>query len=116
MLENSAEDLAGRRIGLFSYGSGCMGSFFSLEVQPGYREALPTALHQHLLSDRTKLSFEEYERFYGHTLPTDGTRYLTACHDTGDYRLAGVEDHKRCYERVGAQGAPASVSAEMANA
>ena len=100
MLEQSAEDLSGKRLGLFSYGSGCMGSFFSMTVQPGYRKALRTDLHAALLADRQSLSMDEYEAFYAHRLPTDGSDYAIPQHATGLFRLAGVEAHKRRYEAV----------------
>ena len=100
MLEHGEEDLAGHRIGLFSYGSGCMGSFFSLQVQAGYQNALRTDLHQELLASRENLSMEQYEAFYTHRLPTDGSDYRTPETATGLFRLTGVESHKRCYERL----------------
>jgi hydroxymethylglutaryl-CoA synthase len=100
MLENCAEDLGGRRLGFFSYGSGCMGSFFGGVVQPGYREHLPSADHRHLFEQREALSFPAYETFYGHRLPTDGTAYQTPVNATGAFRLAGLDGHKRIYQKV----------------
>ena len=116
MLEHSDEDLAGQRLGLFSYGSGCMGSFFSLRVQAGYREALQTDLHQRLLAERASLSMEEYEAFYSHRLPTDGSDYQTPKTATGLFRLAGVEAHKRCYERLEHACSPKEADRVLASA
>lgn len=100
LLETSEGNLAGKRVGLFSYGSGCMASFFSGKILPGYRDAIPLDRGRRLLEDRTELRYEEYENFYEHRLPTDGSAYAIASHQTGAFRLAGVADHKRNYERV----------------
>jgi hydroxymethylglutaryl-CoA synthase len=106
LLENAPEDLTGKRIGLFSYGSGCMASFFSGQVLKGYRDTLDTAHHRRMFETRRALPYEEYAAFYSHLLPTDGRDYAIAPHEAGRYRLAGVKDHKRAYEHVAA--APAA--------
>ena len=99
LLDHCREDLGGKRVGLFSYGSGCMGTFFSGTVAPGYRSHLDTEHHRELIEKRCELSFEEYEAFYNFSFPTDGSTCMTAAHDTGLFRLAGVSEHKRLYER-----------------
>ena len=91
-----------------------MGSFFSMRVQKGYREALRTDLHQQLLANRATLSMEQYEAFYAHRLPTDGSDYRTPETATGLFRLAGVESHKRCYERLTQAREPKAVPCELA--
>lgn len=98
LLETSAIDLAGQRLGLFSYGSGCMAAYFSGVVLPGYRECLRPDRMSDQLDTREALSVEAYESFYRHSLPTDGSRYQTPLHSTGPYRLCGMEHHKRIYE------------------
>jgi hydroxymethylglutaryl-CoA synthase len=100
MLENSEEDLTHKNVGLFSYGSGCMGSFFAGTVSPAYREALHLEHHPELLANREELDFATYERFYNHDVPTDGSDYQIARHNTGAFRFAGVSAHKRLYEMV----------------
>jgi hydroxymethylglutaryl-CoA synthase len=102
LLDLSEDDLGGRRVGFFSYGSGCMGSFFSGTVTPGYRAHLRTDEHRRMLADRVELSFEDYVSFYRHRLPTDGREYRTEKHETGGFRIAGVSDHKRLYEKCAA--------------
>ena len=97
-LLESDEDLTGQRLGLFSYGSGCMAAFFSGTVLPGYKKHLYTEVHCEMLDKRVKLTFEQYESFYHHRLPEDGANYRTAEHLTGPFRLAGIQDHKRQYE------------------
>ena len=100
LLENSLVDLSDTRIGFFSYGSGCVAEFFSAMVLPGYQNWLHTEWHHEMLNQRTALSVEEYERFYTFCLPKDGSSYSIEPHDTGAFRLAGIQNHERLYEAV----------------
>lgn len=98
LLDTTAEDLAGKRIGLFSYGSGCVAEYFSAVVQPGYRSHLFAAQHQALLDGRTELSYRQYEDIYNLVFPTDGGQHTFSRYRTGPFRFAGVNQHKRLYE------------------
>lgn len=100
LLDNDPEDLSGCRIGLFSYGSGCVAEYFSGVVQPGYRERLFTSDHRVLLENRIELTYRQYEDIYNLAFPTDGGAHMFSRYRTGPFRLAGVKDHKRVYERV----------------
>lgn len=91
-------NLEGRRIGLFSYGSGCMAEFFSGVVQTGYDSALHTDWHRAMLADRTAITPRQYERWYNFQLPTDGSACEIPRHNTGHYRLTGIDSHQRRYE------------------
>ncbi|MBS0349808.1 MAG: hydroxymethylglutaryl-CoA synthase [Proteobacteria bacterium] len=103
LLDNDPNDLSGQRIGLYSYGSGCVGEFFAMKVQPGYRQHLDTAWNQSLLKNRLELSYEQYEHFYNFGLPTDGSDYLLPNYNTGLFRLSKISQHKRIYEQAGAK-------------
>lgn len=98
LLETSETDLTGHRIGMFSYGSGCMAAYFSGVVMPGYEQAIDRHRGHELLLDREALTIEQYETFYRHELPRDGSHYQTEPHRTGRFRLTGVDAHKRIYE------------------
>ncbi len=98
LLETSETDLTGQRVGLFSYGSGCMAAFFSGLVLPGYAQGVQRGRAEDMLHNRQRLTIDEYEAFYLHELPEDGSRYVTETHRTGRYRLAGLDAHKRLYE------------------
>ena len=98
LLDTTEEDLAGKRIGLFSYGSGCVAEYFSGVVQSGYRAQLFAAQHAALLDGRTELTYRQYEDIYNLAFPTDGGRHTFSRYRTGPYRLAGVNQHKRLYE------------------
>lgn len=97
LLETLPVDLTNKRIGLYSYGSGCVGEFFSAVVQPGYQQHLQTAVHQELIASRQELTYPEYEQFCCYTLPTDGSSKEIEKYNTGKFRLVAVEDHKRIY-------------------
>jgi hydroxymethylglutaryl-CoA synthase len=100
LLDTADEDLAGNRIGFFSYGSGCVGEFFSGVVQPGYEDAARAERHRNLLDDRTELSYQQYEDIYNLAFPEDGGDHTFAQYRTGPYRLAGISQHKRLYEKL----------------
>jgi hydroxymethylglutaryl-CoA synthase len=97
LLEHEQEDLTDKRIGFFSYGSGCMAEFFSGTVLPGYRQFLHKEQHQTLLSSRLKLGIAQYEEFYTFRLPEDGSFYVTPRFETGPFRLQAIEGHRRVY-------------------
>jgi hydroxymethylglutaryl-CoA synthase len=112
LLDRCTEDLAGKRLGLFSYGSGCVAEFFSGVVQPGYRAHLQTARHEKMLAERTELSFRQYEDIYNLRFPTDGGEHEFTRYRTGAFRLSGVSHHKRIYKHARAQAhQPAPVAA-----
>jgi len=99
-LLDSTGDLSGKRVGLYSYGSGCVAEYFSGVVQPGYRQHLRTTQHQDMLNNRTDLTFQQYEDIFNLRFPTDGGEHTFAQYRTGAFRLAGVNQHKRMYERT----------------
>ncbi|WP_368645475.1 hydroxymethylglutaryl-CoA synthase [Alkalibacterium putridalgicola] len=100
LLEQSEELAEGSRIGLFSYGSGAVGEFFSGVVQPGYKKFLNKEAHESLLDSRQELSIDEYEELLEKSLPKDGSDSET---DTdkmkkGKAYLTGIKDNLRKYE------------------
>lgn len=95
------EDLRpGARIGLYSYGSGAVGEFFTGVLEPDFREHLNTSYHEQLFADRTQVSVEEYEETFSNTLPADGSSVeLDTAKDTAAICVSGISDHKREYSR-----------------
>ncbi|MFB2003959.1 hydroxymethylglutaryl-CoA synthase [Staphylococcus aureus] len=55
---------SGQTIGLFSYGSGSVGEFFSANVVDGYQNHLDIESHQSALKQRQDVSVEDYETFF----------------------------------------------------
>ncbi len=100
LLDHATEDLSGKRIGLFSYGSGCAAEFFSGVIQDGYRPHLFAENQRKLLEGRTELTYQQYEDIYNLPFPTDGGKHTFAQYRTGPFRLAGVSEHKRLYEKI----------------
>ena len=100
LLDNSPNDLSGRRIALFSYGSGCMAEFFSGVVQPAYTQHLFSTPHRNLLDNRTELTYQQYEDIFQLAFPADGDDHTFAQYQTGPFRMAGVKKHKRLYEKI----------------
>lgn len=100
LLDHARDDLTDRRIGFFSYGSGCTGEFLSGVVQPGYRSHLLTERHRRMLADRVELDYEQYKAVFTRRVPTDGGVHTFPRGRTGPFRLAGIRNHKRIYERV----------------
>lgn len=98
LLETSQTDLTGKRIGFFSYGSGCVAEFFSGHVLPGYEQFLKREAHKEMLAKRTSVSMSEYERFYNFKLPEDGSSFTSEEFDAGSFVLTGITSHQRQYK------------------
>ena len=100
LLDTCPDDLAGQRVGMYSYGSGCVGEYFSGVVPREYRSHLHAAEHEAMLRNRIELSYPEYEHMYQYRIPSDGGDHAIPKHETGHYRLAAVSGHKRIYETI----------------
>ena len=100
LCDNTIQDLAAKRIGFYSYGSGCVAEYFSGVIQPEYRTGVDHAFHQNLLATRKALSGDEYERFFNMRLPEDGSPMQLPEYNQGAFRLSGIENHKRRYAKV----------------
>ena len=95
ILEREARMLAGRRIGLFSYGSGCCAEFFT-GTMPNGAEAVADAGLRELLGSRTMIDIEEYERLM--TTSELGGEPPSAF--TGEFVFQGVRNDRREYGRL----------------
>ncbi|WP_087971972.1 hydroxymethylglutaryl-CoA synthase [Oceanobacillus rekensis] len=98
LLELNENLQAGSRIGLFSYGSGAVGEFFTGILQPNYREHLHVDYHKQLFDTRTEVSVPEYEEIFEKTLPIDGsTVEFDIDSDPATICLSGMKDNMRLY-------------------
>ncbi|GGA74694.1 hydroxymethylglutaryl-CoA synthase [Ornithinibacillus halotolerans] len=97
LLENAdLED--GSRIGMFSYGSGAVGEFFTGVLQLNYRDYLIKESHQQLFNKREEVTVEKYEEIFEDVLPADGSDIeLDISKDPATICLSGVVDNKRQY-------------------
>jgi len=99
LLEQSKRLKVGSRIGLFSYGSGAVGEFFTGILQPNYQEYLYAEKHAELFASRTEVSIEEYEKAFQQTVPVDGsTAVFGSTNDPAPIQLKGIKDNMRQYE------------------
>ncbi|MCE5038842.1 hydroxymethylglutaryl-CoA synthase [Staphylococcus auricularis] len=100
LLENHHLD-GGDTLGLFSYGSGSVGEFFSAKVVDGYEEMLDTKAHQTMLNQRREVSVEEYETFFKRfdNLELDHDTDLAGA-QKGIFYLDKIEDDIRYYSTL----------------
>jgi hydroxymethylglutaryl-CoA synthase len=95
LLDHLNNDLAGRRIGFFSYGSGSVAEFFSGIMSENYQQMLNTMNNQTMISNRLEISFHEYELICANRLH-DFSRHK----NIGDVTLTGTNNHQRIYCQV----------------
>lgn len=87
----------GERIGLFSYGSGAVGEFFSGILQPDYKEALIN--HELVLNKRQELSIKEYERMYNAKTVENGSHQIfDTTHEQSVFYMAEIKNNARIYK------------------
>ena len=96
LLQNS--DLrAGSRIGLFSYGSGAEGAFYTGILEDGYEHYMNNI--QEELTHRHQVSVAEYEKLFNSQLGmNDGDIEFDVTNDPSPFVLKGQKDHQRIYE------------------
>ena len=64
LLENCEADLSGRKILMFSYGSGAQCEMYSLNILTGYEKCLNKKKHSDLLKNRKKIDYDEYKKLF----------------------------------------------------
>ncbi len=99
LLEAEAGDLEGKRIGLFSYGSGCCAEHFAGTVVAGagaFAESLQLAAP---LKDRRRYTFAEYELIRQRDEHVDSRPVNGDAHDgpEGSVAFLGVDSDRRMY-------------------
>ena len=96
LLQNS--DLrAGSRIGLFSYGSGAEGEFYTGILEDGYEHYMNNI--QEELKHRHQASVAEYEKLFSSQLGmNDRDIEFDVTNDPLPFVLKGQKDHQRIYE------------------
>jgi 3-hydroxy-3-methylglutaryl CoA synthase len=104
LLENEGERVQGKRVGMFSYGSGCGAEFFVCHLKAEIDEILKGLRFREQLERRKRITFEEYETMYSKdrdrtvNRPGDVKRYRD---EFTRYAFAGLKDHKRQYVVLG---------------
>ncbi|MHA3066459.1 hydroxymethylglutaryl-CoA synthase [Lacticaseibacillus saniviri] len=99
LLEKNTTLQAGDEIGLFSYGSGAVGEFFTATLVDGFRSQLHAEQHQATLDARTQLSVPDYEAVFKDKVPYAADNYQAdPARFAGDFVLSGVTDQQRQYQ------------------
>ncbi|GKT03251.1 hydroxymethylglutaryl-CoA synthase [Furfurilactobacillus entadae] len=94
----NGELAAGARLGLFSFGSGAEGEFYTGRLQPDYRQGFNKAAITELLNNRTPVDVATYEALFSDQLPTNGTdRELDISADPAQFVLTGIKNEQRQY-------------------
>ena len=101
LLDQTNTDMAGQRVGLYSYGSGAVAEYFSIRLSPGYQNHLPLEAMRAHLNTRTSLTVQDYENWYQFRYVEDGSRQeFNTDTQQGPYRLSAIDQHIRHYEKV----------------
>ncbi|MDF0479235.1 hydroxymethylglutaryl-CoA synthase [Vagococcus sp. PNs007] len=98
LLDNQPNLKDNQLIGLFSYGSGAVGEFFTGRLVPGFSDHLQTEAHHNLLNERQALTIPEYEAVFKEKLPQDGSEMkLDTQADPASICIEKITDHQRYY-------------------
>ena len=86
-------------IGLFSYGSGAVGEFFTAKLVPGYEKHIHKEDYEALLNRRARFTVEQYEDLFNQTwLEEDGCETYQCDFDDAPFQLEKICDHRRYYK------------------
>ena len=93
------QDLAGKRVGLFSYGSGSVSELLTGIVRPGYTSTDRARRVLAALDARVPLEVAEYRELHATELPS-AVDMQTSRVTKAPFRFAGIEGRARQYERT----------------
>ena len=97
LLANSEDLAAGDRLGIFSYGSGAEGEFYSAILQPNFRDGLIAGQMDALFEKREYLTIPAYEEVFMAGLHgSEGCEFDVSA-DPAKFVLAGLKDQQRQY-------------------
>ncbi len=100
LLESEREKVEGKKVGLFSYGSGCGAEFFVCNIKPGIGKILDSLSFSEQLNNRKRLTFEQYIQFYSksgeevHYYPEEAKGFKNKF---TRFVFTGFQGHKRQY-------------------
>jgi hydroxymethylglutaryl-CoA synthase len=100
LLEQEREKIEDKRIGLFSYGSGCMSEFLVYHTKKNIGKIIDSLHFKDQLEKRKRITFEDYTRFYTKSqeglVPLSGDIQSLKNQYT-KFLFTGFVDHKRQY-------------------
>lgn len=97
LIENQEKDLTDKKVGFFSYGSGCVAEFFSGTLVKGYQDYLFKESQQSMLNARQEIDYAKYLELYNTPDPQNGEAVVIDEDTTGRFRLSEINEHKRVY-------------------
>lgn len=97
LLDNSQSLKAGDRIGMFSYGSGAEGEFYSLTLRPHFSAGLVTGQIDTLLANRQYVTIADYEKIFNNQLKGAADREFDFKGDPAKFVLHGLKNEQRQY-------------------
>ena len=97
LLDNSQSLKAGDRIGMFSYGSGAEGEFYSLTLRPHFNAGLVTGQIDTLLANRQYVTIADYEKIFNNQLKGAADREFDFKGDPAKFVLHGLKNEQRQY-------------------
>lgn len=86
------------KIGMFSYGSGAVAEFYSLEVVANYKAHLSKEKHEKMLNERVELTIEQYEDILLKNILNNMYLNPSDYHDNAKFYFAGINDNRRIYK------------------
>ena len=100
LLENEREKVEGKRIGIFSYGSGCGAEFLLYNMRIDISSIIDSLHFKEQLDKRKKITFEQYTQFYSKSseevfyYPGEANYFKNKY---TKFVFTGFKDHKRQY-------------------
>ncbi len=91
------DDLAGRRVALFSYGSGSVGELFTGVVEPGYRSPERAQRHAKALDERKPVDVARYRALHASAVHRSDVDVEIPVASGTPFRFAGVRGGARQY-------------------
>ena len=100
LLEQEREKVEGKKIGIFSYGSGCGAEFFVCDVKPDIKNIIKNLHFREQLERRQQISIDHYTHIYSKQ-DQDVLYFAPEIQNFKDdfthFVFTGIKDHKRQY-------------------
>lgn len=98
LIDNCKQNLSGKRIGMYSYGSGSVAEYYSLVMSDQYKTTVFSEENRINITNRIEVSFDEYEKLCSNDTVSDYTHEKGPYETIGSVSLAGIKDGYRVYE------------------
>ena len=100
LLENEKEKVGGKKIGIFSYGSGCGAEFLLYNMKSDVSKIVESLHFKEQLDKRQKITFEQYTQFYSKSYEEvvySNEEAESFKNEYSKFIFTGFRDHKRRY-------------------